>query len=98
MKILPKPIEFIWDKGNIDKNLLKHTVTNEETEECFLDKEKVIYEDVFHSRSEERYILLGKTKWKRLLYIIFTMRNKKIRIISARDINKKEVYLYEKKT
>ena len=43
---------------------------------------------------EEGYILLGKTKQQRLLFIIFTVRNTKIRVISARDINKKENKLY----
>ncbi len=43
-------------------------------------------------------ILIGKTKKERLLYIVFTKRGKKLIIISARDINKKEKYLYEKKT
>ncbi|MBI4036186.1 BrnT family toxin [Candidatus Daviesbacteria bacterium] len=56
---------------------------------------KVIYKDVFHSKDEERFIILGKTKKGRLLYIVFTYRRKKIRIISVRDINKKEVLNYE---
>jgi len=47
---------------------------------------------------EERYILLGETKKRRPLYTVFTIRDKKIRIISSRDVNKKEVGLYEKTT
>lgn len=38
----------------------------------------------------------SKTRQARLLYLVFTIRNGKVRIISARDINKKEVHLYEK--
>jgi len=91
-----KSIEFIWDKGNIDKNWEKHKITNRECEEIFYDKGKKILKDVLHSEKENRFILLGKTKKDRLLYLVFTMRNKKIRVISARDINKKEVHLYEK--
>ncbi len=88
--------EFIWDKGNIDKNLKRHGITNEESEEAFFDENKVIIKDVLHSEKEKRYILLGKTKKEKLLYVVFTVRGKKIRIISARVINKKEVSLYEK--
>ena len=97
MQVFKKPLEFDWNKGNIAKNL-KHSVQDREAEESFLDKDKVIYKDALHSKIEERYILIGKTKKKRLLCMVFTMRNKKIRIISARDINKKEVKLYEKAT
>ncbi len=87
MKTRKDLLEFDWDKGNIGKNL-RHKVKDQECEEVFFDKDKVVV--------EERFILLGKTKKNRLLYLVFTIRKKKIRIISARDINKKEVYLYEK--
>lgn len=87
MKIISKSLEFEWDKGNSGKNL-KHNVTDEESEEVFLDKKGVIY--------EKRFILLGRTKAGRLLYLVFTYRESKIRIISARDINSKEVVNYEK--
>jgi len=54
--------------------------------------------DTSHSNKEKRYILLGKTKKERLLFLVFTIRKKKIRIISARDLNKNERKLYEEKT
>jgi uncharacterized DUF497 family protein len=98
MKVLRQPIEFEWDKGNIDKNRKKHNVGKSECEEAFVDDGKVIFKDVLHSDGEQRYILLAKTKKNRLLYLVFTIRKKKIRIISVRDINKKEVSLYEKET
>ena len=95
MRINKKAFIFEWDKGNIGKNK-KHNVEDREAEEAFLDEGKVIYKDKLHSTDvEERFILLGKSKKDRLLYIVFTERNEKLRIISARDINKKEVYLYE---
>jgi len=97
MKIFKEPIEFQWDKGNIDKNL-KHKIEDKEAEEPFFDKEHKKFKDKLHSRGEERFRIIGKTKKGRLLFIAFTVRAKKIRIISARDINKKEVYLYEEKT
>lgn len=96
--IIRKPIEFLWDEGNQQKNWLKHKVKTKEYEEVFLDDQKKIAKDKFHSKSEPRFILLGKTKKMRLIYLIFTTRSKKIRVISARDINKKERKLYEKTT
>jgi len=95
---LRKPIEFQWDKGNSDKNWTKHKVSNKECEEAFFDNNRKIFKDKLHSGKEERYRIVGKTKKKRLLFIVFTIRRKKIMIISARNINKKEEYLYEKTT
>ena len=97
MKLNKSVSKFEWDEGNIGKNK-KHKVNDREIEESFFDNHKVIYKDTLHSNKEKRYILLGKTKGKRLLFIVFTQRKDKIRVISARDINKKEVYLYEKKS
>ncbi len=95
--ILPQPKEFIWDKGNTDKNYEKHNVTNAEAEEVFDDQNKAVFKDILHSGSESRFILLGKSNLGRLLFIVFTIRGKnKIRVISARDINRKEMYLYNR--
>lgn len=96
MKTVKQVFEFEWDRGNSNKNK-KHGVEDRESEEVFLDERRFIFKDRVHSGKEEWFRILGKTKAKRLLFIAFTMRGKKIRIISARDINKKEVYLYEKK-
>ncbi len=98
MKIFIKVKEFQWDKGNKNKNWLKHKVSNQESEEAFFDKKVKILKDILHSNKEKRFILLGKTKKERLLFIVFTIRDKKIRVISSRDANKKEVKLYEKKS
>lgn len=97
MIVIREPLEFQWDRGNIGKNKRKHDVDEREAEESFFDNKKVIYKDKFHSDKEDRFILIGKTKGKRLLYIVFTKRNETVRVISARDINRKEVLLYEKK-
>ena len=93
---ISEPMRFQWDKGNKDKNWEKHKVSDKECEEIFFDESKKIYKDKLHSEKEDRYILLGKTKRQKLLYLIFTVRNKKIRVISARDTNWKERRLYEK--
>ncbi len=95
MKRKREIVEFDWDFGNRNKNI-KHDVADSEAEEVFFDSKKVITKDLLHSQGENRCILLGKTKRGRLLYVVFTQRKKKARIISARDINKKEVSLYEK--
>lgn len=95
MRIYKKPVEFEWDKGNVGKNK-KHKIDDLEAEEVFFDEKKKSYKDIIHSGTEERYILIGKTKKNRLLYLVFTVRQGRVRIISARNVNKKEVYLYEK--
>lgn len=91
-----KSFEFEWDKGNNEKPK-KHGLTLGETEETFFDKNKVTFKDILHSGREERFRILGKTKKGKLLFVVFTKRNSKIRVVTARRINKKEVYLYEKK-
>jgi uncharacterized DUF497 family protein len=97
MKVNSKALQFEWDSGNSNKNKLKHAVEDWECEEVFFDSKKVILKDKLHSGDEARYVLLGKTKRDRLLYIAFTIRDEKIRVISARDITKrKEIELYEK--
>lgn len=99
MKILPKPLTFEWDKGNIDKNLKKHRVTNKEAEEAFVNSSKYIFVDDTHSVVERRYMLWGVTNKQRKLAVFFAIRkNSQVRIISARDMNKKERGSYEEKT
>ena len=98
MKILNNPSEFQWDKGNKGKNYSKHKVTDQECEEAFFDHNKKILKDLLHSNNEERYILLGQTKENRILFIVFTTRSGKIRVISGRDLNKKERKLYAEET
>lgn len=88
--------EFEWDEGNSSKNLLKHDVADEECEEIFFNQPLIIANDTKHSNQELRYKALGKTNNRRVLFLVFTLRNNKIRIISARDVNKKERVIYEK--
>lgn len=88
-------LEFKWDRGNVGKNK-KHDVEDSESEEVFFDEHKAILRDSPHSGSEGRSILIGKTKAERALFVVFTKRGKKIRVISARDVNRKEMHLYEK--
>lgn len=95
----PDPLKFEWDEGNGEKNWLKHQVKQTEAEEVFFDSHKKLAKDVLHTtKAEKRYILLGKTKGERLLFVVFTIRDNYIRVISARDVNKRERPLYEKQT
>lgn len=96
MTILPEPLAFDWDKGNLDKNLVKHNVTNQEAEEIFSHGPLIVAEDAKHSTKESRFVALGETKRGRKLFLSFTIRNNKVRIISVRDMNKKEEVVYEK--
>jgi uncharacterized DUF497 family protein len=89
------PISFEWDERNKNKNLIHH-VYADEAEEVFLNRPLIIFQDKKHSSNKEsRQLALGNTFKDRRLSIIFTIRNNKIRVISARDMNKKESIRYE---
>ena len=88
-------LEFDWDKGNIDKSFVKHGITPNQSEEIFLDESLLVVRDVQHQQSEDRWIAVGVTFQRQLLFVIFTMRGKKLRVISARKANKKERVSYE---
>ena len=92
---LPEFEGFDWDAGNIEKNWGAHPVTPQESEQVFFNHPLVVAADVKHSRSEKRYLVLGQTDEDRPLFIAFTMRNRRIRVISARDMNRKERKVYE---
>ena len=94
MDILAGVDGFDWDKGNIEKNWEKHKVAHIECEEIFFNSPIVVKEDAIHSESENRYYVLGKTDTQRLLFVVFTIRGNKIRVISARDMNRKERKVY----
>lgn len=88
---------FDWDDGNIRKNVDKHAVTQAEAEQVFNDGGILLSADVGHSASEVRYQALGETLERRRLHISFTVRQNGtlIRVISARDMNRKERARYE---
>lgn len=85
---------FDWDKGNIDKNWIKHTVSPSECEQVFFNQPLVIEDDPVHSTTEKRFYALGQTDMKRYLFIAFTVRNNLIRVISVRDMSRKERRVY----
>ncbi|MFZ9899331.1 MAG: BrnT family toxin [Gemmatimonadaceae bacterium] len=81
---------FDWDAGNIEKNVLNHGVTRGEAEEIFFFAPIVLLEDAKHSVAECRFLIFGPTATGRLLTAAFTLRRRRIRIISVRDMSRQE--------
>ena len=94
-KKLEKCTGFQWDKGNIEKNWLKHGVNPSECEQIFFNLPLVTHNDFKHSEGEDRYYSLGRTDTDRFLFVVFTVRKNLIRIISARDMNRRERQIYK---
>jgi len=87
---------FQWDEGNLSKNPGKHGVANSESEDIFFNEPLIVADDMKHSGIERKWFALGKTNAGRRLFVVFTLRKDKIRIISSRDMNRKEQNTYEK--
>ncbi|NOQ22904.1 MAG: BrnT family toxin [Candidatus Aegiribacteria sp.] len=85
---------FEWDEGNATKNWEKHDVSQSECEQVFFNKPLIIRRDSAHSETESRYYVLGQTDSGRLLFVVLTIREKLIRVISARDMTKREERRY----
>ena len=96
---LTKITDFDWDDGNARKND-KHGVSTAEAEQAFFNEPLLMIVDTKHSQGEPRYHALGKTDEGRTLHITFTLRNagERIRVISARDMHRKERTIYEQTT
>jgi hypothetical protein len=86
---------FQWDTGNREKNWIKHRVTASECEQVFFNQPLVAANDEKHSRSEERFFALGQTNQGRLLFVVYAIRGRLIRIIFARDMNETEREVYK---
>jgi len=86
-----------WDAGNGRKNQDKHDVSQGEAEQVFLNDPLVLMQDSTHSQEEPRFHALGQTDDGRRLLIAFTLRQSQtlIRVISARDMNRRERSLYD---
>jgi hypothetical protein len=86
---------FQWDEGNINKNLVEHQVEDWESEQVFFNEPVLVLDDPKHSLVEKRWAAFGRTDAGRLLVVIFTKRGNLLRVISARDMNRKEMKYYE---
>jgi uncharacterized protein len=91
---------FDWDSGNLFKSTDKHGVAPAEAEQVFFNEPLLVVGDENHSGTEARFHALGSTNERRLLHITFTLRDdgRKIRVISARNMHRKEKIVYEKQT
>lgn len=89
---------FHWDAGNAWKNE-RHGVSQAEAEQVFFDMAVLVVADVGHSHTEPRFHALGTSAAGRLLHVTFTLRSDgtKIRVISARDMHRKERARYDQK-
>jgi uncharacterized DUF497 family protein len=76
---------FDWNEANLTKNWEKHRVTPWECEQAFFNLPLVVAED---------YYVLGQTDTGRRLFLVFTTRKGRIRVISARDMSAKERRTY----
>ena len=92
--LLAQATGFDWDEGNLDKSLLKHDVEFWEAEEIFFNRPLVVREDSEHSSTETRFFALGRTDAGRRLYLAFTLRKNLIRVISTRDMTRREIAVY----
>ena len=93
---LSKVVGFDWDDGNERKND-RHEVSAAEAEQVFFNVPLLLLDDTRHSESEVRYHALGKTVEARRMHMSFTLRGDAslIRVISARDMSRKERKIYE---
>jgi uncharacterized DUF497 family protein len=91
-------IEFEWDENKNESNRKKHGIWFEEAQQVFDDAGAILFFDHDHSKSEDRFILLGLSASARILVVVHCERNKgkMVRIISARKATKKEIKRYEK--
>ena len=83
---------FEWDDGNARKSSDRHAVSQSEAEQVFFNQPLLILDDPRHSVHEARFHALGLTDEGRRLHVTFTLRraDTRIRVISARDMSRKE--------
>jgi len=88
-------IGFDWDDGNVTKNWETHDVSDAECEQVFFNHPLIARRDTGHSEVEPRFYVLGRTDSGRLLFVAFTIRHDKVRVISARDMTRAEKQRYQ---
>ena len=88
---------FEWDEGNQRKNWERHQVTPEEAEDLFFNEPLIVRSDPRHSKQEKRHYALGQSSGGRYLFVAFTIRGTLLRVISVRDMNRKEREVYARR-
>lgn len=86
---------FAWDAGNAPKVRTRHDVEPGECEQAFFGEPLLVSADAKHSQAEERWRALGCALGGRRLHLVFTIRGTHIRVLAARDMNRKERRDYE---
>ena len=81
---------FDWNDANTRKNWERHRVSPEEAEDVFFNEPLIVRSDPGHSRREKRWYALGQTRSDRRLFVSFILRGDRIRVISVRDMSRKE--------
>lgn len=95
--VLTQCAGFEWDAHNAGKNWRRHHVAPAECEQMFFNRPLITAQDAKHSEKaekENRFYALGRTDKSRMLFVVFTVRANRIRVISARDMNRKERKVY----
>lgn len=89
-------MQFEWDEEKAEINLRKHKVDFQEAKSVFGDPFSITIDDPDHSKEEQRFIDIGTSASGKLLVIVYTERENKIRIISCRKATHMERRKYEK--
>ncbi len=90
-------IIFEWDEEKALTNFLKHGVSFDEASTIFADERSLTLYDEMHSTYEDRYIDIGISVSNRLLIVVYTEREERIRIISVRSATANERRQYEQR-
>lgn len=85
---------FEWDDGNLD-HIEIHGVTAEEAEEAILDPRRRPA-SAYSTETEQRRALVGMTENGRILYVVYTMRSGRTRVVTARNATQAERRQYRR--
>jgi uncharacterized DUF497 family protein len=96
LEFLARCTGFQWDAGNAEKSWERHRVSRTECESAFFGQPLLVAVDEKHSGKEPRYFALGQSVTGRRRFIVFTIRGDLIRVISARDMSRRETKIYER--
>ena len=88
-------MEFEWNRNKATANLSKHSVSFDEAKTVFQDPFYIVFDDPDHSFEEDRCVAIGQSTQDRLLFISYTERENRVRLISARKASPNERELYE---
>lgn len=88
-------MEFEWDSAKAASNLAKHGIDFSEAATVFGDPLAITYHDVEHSDTEDRFITFGSTTSGRLVVVVHLDRHDRTRIVSARNLTRRERKQYE---